>query len=190
MQLHIEPYNLPLGFTELSQQYCCDTKSKKNRTDKLSTILNAYLSHIIQAILTEGGDILKFAGDALLAFWSCSRFSIRGMLNHVLHESLNIQHKFNNFETQDGVTLQMKIGIGIGDVEIHYIGNETNRAFDVTGEAIDDANIAQQHTQSGAVVVSKQAWDKCNQQRCIVKFVGPGYAQVAIRVIIIIHTHT
>lgn len=132
----------------------------------------------MQVILETGGDVLKFAGDALLAFWSCSRFSISGMLDHVLLTCLNIQKEFGNFNTEDGDILRMKIGLSIGKVDLHYIGNRSLRLFDVTGQAIEDSNIAQSHTRSGGVVISKVAWECLNRLKCAAKLVGPGYAQV------------
>ncbi len=125
--------------------------------------------------------MLKFAGDALLAYWTCSRFAASGTVAHVLHESLLIQSDYDNFQTVDGVILRMKIGLSVGKTEIHYIGNEEFKAFAVTGEAIDDANKAQSFTKSGAVVISKACWEMCNKQKCIAKLVGPSFAQVRRR---------
>ena len=130
------------------------------------------------AILEAGGDILKFAGDALLAFWSCSRFAASGMLAYVLQESLMMQTDFDNFQTLDGDTLRMKLGLSVGKTEIHYIGNANYKTFDITGEAIDEVNKAQSLTKAGGVVISKAAWEMSNKQRCFAKLVGPGYAQV------------
>lgn len=132
------------------------------------------------AILEAGGDILKFAGDALLALWSCSRFAASGTLAYVLKESLMMQNDFDNFQTSDGVTLRMKIGLSVGKVEIHYIGNAEYKTFDVTGKAVDDVNKAQSLAKSGTVIISKAAWEMSNKQNCTVKLVGPGYAQVCI----------
>ena len=123
---------------------------------------------------------MKFAGDAFLALWSCSRFAASGLLSYVLQESLMMQNDFDNFKSTDGDILRMKLGLSVGRVEIHYIGNADYKTFDVTGEAVDDVNQAQSLTKSGAVVISKAAWDVCNKQRCIAKLVGPGYAQVCL----------
>lgn len=128
--------------------------------------------------MEAGGDVLKFAGDALLALWSCSRFTASSTLAHVLQESLRMQTDFDNFKTSDGVILRMKLGLSVGKVEIHYIGNEAYKTFDTTGVAVDDVNKAQSLAKSGAVVISKEAWEMCNKQRCFAKLVGPGFAQV------------
>ncbi len=90
-----------------------------------------------------------------------------------------MQNNFDNFQTPDGVVLRMKVGLSIGKVDIHFIGDNNRRTFDVTGEAIDDANVAQNHTKSGSVVISKLAWNMLtSKDRCVATIVGPGCAQV------------
>ena len=89
-----------------------------------------------------------------------------------------MQNDFDNFQTSDGVTLRMKIGLSVGKVEIHYIGNDEYKTFDVTGRAVDDVNKAQSLAKSGTVIISKAAWEMSNKERCTAKLVGPGYAQV------------
>ena len=146
--------------------------------DQLTRILNTYLSKIVQVILEAGGDVLKFAGDALLAFWSCSRFAAPAMVEHVLDLCLDMQKEFDQFKTDDGKILRMKIGMSIGKVECHYIGNTSVRLFDVAGEAILDANKAQQLCKSGRVVVSKTANEILGPDICVAQAVGPGYSLV------------
>lgn len=129
--------------------------------------------------MEAGGDVLKFAGDALLALWTCSRFTASGKLAHVLQESLMMQNDFDNFNTADGVLLRMKLGLSVGPVEIHFVGNNDYKTFDITGEAVDDVNKAQSLARPGSVIISKAAWEMCNKQRCFAKLVGPGYAHVS-----------
>ena len=100
------------------------------------------------------------------------------MFAHVLHESLMMQNDCDNFQTSDGVILRMKVGLSVGKVEIHYIGNKDYKTFDITGEAVDDVNKAQSLAKSGSVVISKAAWEMCNKQKCFARMVGPGFAQV------------
>ncbi len=131
------------------------------------------------AILNIKGDILKFAGDALLAFWPCSRYTASSTMDFVLQESLQIQAKCDNFESSDGDILRMKIGVSIGKTKIHYIGNKEFKTFDITGPAITDVNLAQSECPSGSVVISKTAWTICEQQQYFATAIGKaGCAQV------------
>lgn len=130
------------------------------------------------------GDILKFAGDAILAFWQCSQFAATSMVHHVLQQSLMMQNDFDKYRTPDGVVLRMKIGLSVGTANVHYIGGKEFKTFDITGESVDDANTAQSVTQPGTVVLSKMAWEMCNKENCFSRLVGHGCAMVQI------HTHT
>ena len=102
------------------------------------------------------------------------------MLSYVIQESLMMQNDFDNFQTPDGITLRMKIGLSVGKVDIHYLGNSDYKTFDVTGEAVDDVHDAQSLCKAGAVVISRSAWEMVNRQKCIATAVGSGLAQVGI----------
>ena len=89
-----------------------------------------------------------------------------------------MQADYDNFESSDGDILRMKLALSVGKVQIHYIGGTEYKTFDITGEAIDDVNQAQSVCKSGTVVLSKDAWDLCNKQRCFAKIIGLECAQV------------
>ena len=54
------------GFTTLTETL---VQSGPAGLEALTQILNAYFGQITDLILARGGDVLKFAGDALLAVW-------------------------------------------------------------------------------------------------------------------------
>jgi class 3 adenylate cyclase len=47
----------------------------------LTHALNDYISEICKKILENGGDILKFAGDAILALWRVNNRKTLGIVN-------------------------------------------------------------------------------------------------------------
>lgn len=130
------------------------------------------------AILDAEGDIVKFAGDAILAFWQCSQFSAPDIVQNTMQESLMMQNNFDNYTTQDGVVLRMKIGLSVGKTDVHYIGVKEFKTFDISGESVDDANLAQSLTRPGTVVLSNKAWEMCNKQNCSFTVVGKGCVMV------------
>ena len=89
-----------------------------------------------------------------------------------------MQTDFDNYRTADGALLRMKIGLSVGTANIHYIGRKDFKMFDITGESVDSANVAQSVTQPGTVVLSKSAWGMCNKESCFSKLVGHGCAMV------------
>src|SRR4051794_12805621 len=54
------------GFTALTERLA---QQGPAGAEKLTAILNAYFGELIELITAHGGEIVKFAGDALLALW-------------------------------------------------------------------------------------------------------------------------
>src|SRR5688500_14393605 len=54
------------GFTSLSERL---GKRGPEGVEELTRVLNTYFGRLITAVTAHGGDVVKFAGDALLAFW-------------------------------------------------------------------------------------------------------------------------
>ena len=57
------------GFTALTETL---SQRGDEGAEELTRLLNRYFGIIIDTIELAGGDILKFAGDALLAVWPCT----------------------------------------------------------------------------------------------------------------------
>jgi len=74
-----------------------------------------------------------------------------------------MQADYDNFVSADGDLLRVKLAVSVGKSQIHYIGNGEYKTFDITGEAITDVNEAQNNCKAGSVVLSKDAWDMCDQ---------------------------
>jgi hypothetical protein len=51
------------GFTRLSGKFC---EGGKDGIDKLQQVVNDYLSQLVKTVYAYGGDVMKFAGDALV----------------------------------------------------------------------------------------------------------------------------
>src|SRR5262245_45952276 len=54
------------GFTALTERLA---QRGPQGTEELTGLLNAYFGQLIELISSYGGEVVKFAGDALLALW-------------------------------------------------------------------------------------------------------------------------
>ena len=54
------------GFTRLTEKLA---QEDADGTEKLTGILNRFFGQLIAVVESYGGDVVKFAGDALLAAW-------------------------------------------------------------------------------------------------------------------------
>lgn len=78
------------GFTRLSGQFCA---LGKNGIDDLQKATNGYMGRLVETIYRYGGDIIKFAGDAIICVFVEPEFS------HNLSNSNNFSSNNNNATT-------------------------------------------------------------------------------------------
>ena len=111
------------GFTPLSAKLGAEGS---HGIEKLSTILNEYFSLQITIITSHGGDVLKFAGDALQALWKEDRSSSHGKSDVNIRAAqcaLDLKKQLNGYEC-DGSVLSVKISIGYGEMASYHVGGE------------------------------------------------------------------
>lgn len=142
-------------------------------TEQLTGILNAYFGLMIAQVEQHGGDVFKFAGDALLAIWlpdadTDGEVKTDGVATDNEAEritaavacSLAIQRELQDF-TADGERLQLRITVDTGKVRLLEIGGVHGRWESlILGEPLHRVCAASSHAESGKVVVSTQAWSR------------------------------
>ena len=148
------------GFTALCEKY---SQAAKTGTEQLTKTLNGYMSALVSEIISYDGDILKFAGDAILSMWPVDCLpSMNRTVENVIQCALDIQRKHGTYTTSDGVTLKVKIGIAAGEIQILIIGNDEERTYIEVGRGIEDVNKAENMCEKGGdIVVAPGAWIHC-----------------------------
>ena len=153
------------GFTRLST--LLDPES-------LSNAINAYFHQIVDLVTLHGGDILKFAGDAVFAEWKTTSRSPE-TLEERKHKTTNscicaaaicaaaVVAQYSDFPVlSDGngtgeqvATLNVHCGLGVGDlVGLHLGDHETRREYVVLGDPIDQVALAEGAADLGEVAAS------------------------------------
>ncbi|XP_039261780.2 adenylate cyclase type 10-like [Styela clava] len=164
------------GFTALTEKY---TQSSEKGTDALTVTLNAYIGKIVQNILQLGGDILKFAGDAILAVWKVTeRRYLCYAISQAVRCSLNIQEKCDNQMTDVGVKLRVKIAISAGKIYSTFVGNEACRYFVMAGRPVGEVNAAEKYCAAGLVVLSPNALELAERDNIIYDPLGDRFGLV------------
>lgn len=143
------------GFTPL-----CEACAKKggHGVEVLTSHLNEYFGRMINLILNHGGDIVKFAGDALVAIFPTS--DIRGLGYSTLLASqcaLAMQEHLHQYDA-DGCPLTLHIGIGAGEIAGIVVGGVANRMeFLIAGQPMDQVAACEAAAKSGEVFISYEA---------------------------------
>lgn len=130
-------------------------------------------------ILENGGDVLKFAGDALLAVWRCSRVESDQQLLKVIEVCVAIQAWADRDRARHEATLRLKLGVSSGSIFLQHFGSISGlrREFMATGPAIRDVAECQQRLKPGQIVLSPSAADELSNH-VVVEDAGDGFALV------------
>ena len=144
------------GFTALTEQL---SRRGPEGAEELTRLLNMYFGGIIDAIEVAGGDVLKFAGDALLAMWSAPDESgLDEVVLRITKVSERLQSEMHNSEVAPGIRLSMKLAIGAGEVDVEHLGGVFDRwEFLVSGLPLAQLGRANDCAEPGDVVLSAEA---------------------------------
>lgn len=161
------------GFTSLTERL-----AKLHNADQgaeiLSESLNSYFGRMIDIIYENGGDVIKFAGDALILTWttaadvstepvsvdfadgsSCTMKPLGDCVLRSLQCCLDLIAALDQFEG-----LRLHIGIGAGAALIINVGGPMNRyECLVAGEALVEMSHSEAFAQPGEVCIGPGAYD-------------------------------
>ena len=167
------------GFTKLSEAF-----SKKGRIgpECLTFCINRYMEQIINIIGANGGDIFKFVGDAIMVIWppDDSPNFLETACRRAVQCAVDIQNKLNNLEIVKGKTLSVKIGIGVGQCHILFVGGLFGRCeYLCVGEAMRQACESETHSSGGGQILMSELVQKhlIGSYNFIQAEVQPGYSK-------------
>jgi class 3 adenylate cyclase len=144
------------GFTKLSETLV--EKFSENGAEKLNQYISTYFNRLTSVILKWGGDIVKFAGDAMLVVWRSPSIELRTLAAYAIACNLQLIEEFNNFKSED-VTLQLHSSIGSGSLLEFFVGGFQNMwEYFVAGGPIKDMAAAGEHAKTGELVVSESTY--------------------------------
>jgi class 3 adenylate cyclase len=143
------------GFTGLAERLA---ERGAIGAEELSEVLNECLSPLVAAVATHGGDVLKFAGDALIAFWRArAPMALEREVDLALRCASEIQQAFHHRRVRSE-TLAVRIAVGAGETHLLQVGGLQDRwEFVVCGSAAQEVGEAIARAARGEVVVGPRA---------------------------------
>ncbi|XP_032082714.1 adenylate cyclase type 10 [Thamnophis elegans] len=150
------------GFTALTEKFSMNTSLDRG-ADELTQTLNHYMGDIVEEVLVFGGDVLKFAGDALLAIWKVERCHLNEIITLALKCSFSIQQEYGVRDTEVGLELRVKIGVSAGHITKVVIGDNRRQHFVVTGRAVEEVRLAQNLAKASEIILSPNCWELCDR---------------------------
>ncbi|MGZ8467757.1 MAG: adenylate/guanylate cyclase domain-containing protein, partial [Candidatus Binatia bacterium] len=109
--------------------------------DEVIDILNGYFDAMVEPIVRNGGEILKFMGDGLLAIFPLSNPTACGDLLRAIGEAQTALARLNEQNLSAGRdALGYGIGVHVGEVMYGNIGSRNRLDFTVIGPAVNIAS--------------------------------------------------
>lgn len=145
------------GFTALTERLAARGPAG---IELLVRRLNGYFGSLIDVILAYGGDVLKFAGDALVVVFNEAEGQEHKAVLRAAACSLAIQKAVAaERESEDGLVLSLKVAVAVGKLACAFLGGVRGRwEMVVYGPPLLDAGNAAGKCEPGAVVLSASAW--------------------------------
>ncbi len=147
------------GFTPLT-----DALGQKGSEgpEELTRLLNRYFSWMIAFVEAEGGEVVKFGGDALTVVFSAQNEPLSIATRRAVQAANTMQSSMEEFGIMESsvglVHLQMKFGVGAGELIRARVGGVDNRwEYVIAGDAQRQAAMAEKQAQKGEIILSPQA---------------------------------
>ncbi|KAL2712439.1 adenylate cyclase type 10-like, partial [Vespula squamosa] len=149
------------GFTNFVEKY---TRMGKGGASKLTETLNSYIGVMVQEILSQNGDVLKFSGDAFIVMWKLeNNNNMRDLTTTAIQTACIIQKHFGIYQTEVGITLRVKLAIASGKTYFMSIGDPKNMSYYmITGRPVWEVKRAEKLCKGGDILVSLSTWQWIN----------------------------
>jgi len=143
------------GFTALAERLAHQGPAG---AEELSRLLNQYFSQIIDTIYAGQGEVVKFAGDALLALWladATDPASVAQAAEQAAYCALLLQKR----AATSSQSLSLRMGLSLGELAGRYVGGVFGRwEFLLVGDPLTQVARAEKDAAPGEVVVTPEIW--------------------------------
>ncbi|MBS1551918.1 MAG: response regulator [Bacteroidetes bacterium] len=143
---------------------CGFTAISENETpDKVVKLLNSYFDVIVKEIISQGGYVDKFIGDAIMAV-----FRGEFHLDRAIEACLAVRTRIDNLpEISDNISYKPKVAIGLnsGEMISGNIGSASLRRLDYTviGDTVNIAQRLQSSAAPGRILIDEASFNKVKE---------------------------
>ncbi len=138
------------GFTALSETMNPDTMAK---------LLTEYFTEMVECVFRHGGTLDKFIGDAVMAQWGAP-IGERDDCDRAMQSALDMMEELDRLNarwTSEGrPTLQIGIGLNVGDVFAGNIGSDRRLEYTVIGDPVNVSSRLCGAAGPGEILISEQ----------------------------------
>jgi adenylate cyclase len=137
------------GFTSLSERMS---------PDEIASLLTSYFTEMVEIVFEHGGMLDKFIGDALMALWGAP-LARADDADRATQAALAMQRRLEQLNRESAAqgrqSLEVGIGLDVGDVFAGNIGSERRLEYTVIGDAVNTAARLCSEASPGEVLISE-----------------------------------
>jgi class 3 adenylate cyclase/tetratricopeptide (TPR) repeat protein len=147
------------GFTPLTEAL---GQKGSEGPEELTRLLNRYFSWMIAFVEAQGGEVVKFGGDALTVVFSAIEEPLGIAARRAMQAAESMQSAMEEFGVMESsvglVTLKMKIGIGAGEILAGWLGGFDQRwEYLIAGDPLRQTAQAERQAKQGEIILSPEA---------------------------------
>ena len=151
------------GFTALTERLA----KLPDGAERMCSAMNGFLTRMIACVHEHGGDVLKFAGDAVSCVFPVGDDggTPEAAAARATACALELHRRVHGFvawrDPSDGTefTLSLHIGVGVGQVTMLHLGGHMGRCELVyAGPPISQSAAAEPQAETGETCVSPEVW--------------------------------
>lgn len=126
----------------------------------VAEMLNRYFEVVVPTVIDEGGSVVSFGGDAVVAVFNAPTRCPDHPLAAV-RAGLRIQESIGRLRSEPGMgqAPPFRIGINTGETLVGNIGSDEMRTYTVIGDTVNMASRLQTHAEPGAILVGPATWE-------------------------------
>eukprot|EP00050_Salpingoeca_kvevrii_P015938 m.51303 g.51303 ORF g.51303 m.51303 type:complete len:1147 (-) comp6600_c1_seq2:545-3985(-) len=151
------------GFTALTERLA----KKPNGAEELCSILNSFFSILVKIVHQFGGDIVKFAGDAVSIVWFIDESDhdapadLQEAALRAVQCATALHARLDKFQTTpddpNGTVLRLHMGVGCGQLTSIHVGGVFHRwEYVVAGPPMEQIAVAEPLAMPGETVISPE----------------------------------
>ncbi|NOY26805.1 MAG: hypothetical protein GXP62_13110, partial [Oligoflexia bacterium] len=127
--------------------------------ERLAEVLDRCLGRLVECVQRSGGDVIHFAGDAVVAVWVAPDSALLKMqLQRALACALRSQQALDGWIAYPDHTLHLRIGLGAGPLSVLDLrAGDGHRRCVAAGPAMRQVSQAERLAPPGSTVLSAQA---------------------------------
>jgi class 3 adenylate cyclase/tetratricopeptide (TPR) repeat protein len=143
-------------FTRLTRQH---DGHRPAGAETLGRTLSGVFAELIQLVHAQGGDVLTFAGDAMLAFWPAEQEGQALATERAATCALSMQAALQHRRDLAQHAISLRIGLAAGPVNLLHVGGHGDRwEMLVSGDCLMALSQAKLAASPGDVVGTAEVW--------------------------------